>query len=231
MTRIGTLSAALVLGLGALAGCSGGGSGSDEDPTAVLERAAELLAESGGAHLSLTTDDFPSGATGVVSAVGDTTDAPAFEGDLVVRMMGQDFQVPVVAVDDKVWARIPLTVGWSDIDPAEYDAPDPAQLMTEENGVGALLEATEDPVAGDSVRGGEDNTQVLTSYSGTIDGEVMKRVIPTSAGDSYDMTYLVDDDGYLQEVEMTGVFYSGSDEMTYSLVITDYGLDRTIQKP
>ena len=34
--------------------------------------------------------------------------------------------MPVVAVDGKVYAQLPLTTGYQDIDPAEYGAPDPA---------------------------------------------------------------------------------------------------------
>ena len=65
----------------------------------------------------------------------------------------------------------PLTSGWQDIDPAEYGAPDPAQLMNPDHGFSSLLAETTDATKGDSVRGGKDNSEVLTEYSGQISGE------------------------------------------------------------
>lgn len=212
-----------------LAGCSG--SGGDLDPDEALSKAARLLGEASGAHLALTSTDFPSGTSGVVEAVGDATSAPAFEGELVVRTSGQNFTVPVVAVTGTVWATLPFQTGFTEIDPADYDAPDPANLLTTENGVGALLASTTDLAQGEDVRGGEKNDEVLSTVTGTVPGEVMARVFPTSAGDSYDVTYRITSDGELREVEMSGVFYEGSTEMTYDLLITNLGLDRMIEAP
>lgn len=220
----GTIALAL-----AIAGCSGGGG--DLDPEDALATAARLLDEASGAHLALTSTDFPDGTSGVVEAVGDATSAPAFEGELVVRTAGQNFTVPVVAVDGGVWATLPFQTGFTEIDPADYDAPDPANLLTTDNGVGALLAASEDLAQGDDVRGGEKNDEVLHTITGTVPGDVMKRVFPTSVDDAYDVTYRVTSDRELREVEMTGIFYEGSSEMTYDLLITDLGLDRTIEAP
>lgn len=226
--RLAVLGATMVLTT-SLAACSG--DGTDLDPEEALASAAARLDEATGAHLALTSTDFPGGASGVVEATGDATAAPAFEGELVVRTSGQNFTVPVVAVDDTVWATLPFQASFTEIDPGDYDAPDPAQLLTTENGVGALLAATTDPVQGEDVRGGENNSEVLHVITGTVAGDVMARVIPTSAGEEFDVTYRVTSDGELREVSMTGIFYEGSDEMTYDLVITDLGLDRTIEAP
>ncbi|QCX27243.1 LppX_LprAFG lipoprotein [Nocardioides jishulii] len=221
----------VVLALGASA-CSGGDDDGDRDPAQALSEAAETLESTSGVTLGLSTDELPSGVNGIVEAVGAVTDAPAFEGTLKVRVAGTDFDVPVVALDDKVWATVPLTTTWQDIDPTDYGAPDPSRLIGAENGVVALLRGTEDPEAGASERGGRDNDEVLTSYTGTIPGEVVKRVIPSSSASSeFDATYLVTDDGELRRAEVTGVFYEGNDEMTYVLDITDYGLEKTIRKP
>ncbi len=141
--------------------------------------------------------------TGVKEADGVGTHAPAFEGSITVVLSGTDFDVPVVAVDDKVYAQIPLTPGWSDVDPAEYGAPDPAQLMSPDAGFSALLPATEDLEEGESVRGGEDNEEVLTEYTGTVPGDVVENVIPSAEGD-FDATYTITDDGELREAVLTG---------------------------
>lgn len=219
----------VALALTGVAGCSGGGA--DIDPDEALATAAAKLDETAGARLALSTSDFPDGATGVVEAIGDATSAPAFEGDLVVRLAGQQVPVPVIATDGRVWATLPFQTGFTEIDPADYDAPDPAQLLTTENGVGALLAATSGAEQGEDVRGGEKNDEVLRTVTGTVPGDVMARVIPTSADDEFEVTYRVTADGELREVEMTGVFYDGTPEMTYDLLITDLGLDRTIEAP
>jgi lipoprotein LprG len=216
-----------------LSGCTGGDEGvhDDQTPDEVLAGAADLLASTSGARLALSSDDFPSGTNGIIGAEGVTDTSPAFDGKLEVRISNTDFDVPVIAVGDKVWAQIPLTQGWSDIDPADYGAPDPSQLLTEDAGVGALLTATQSPEKGKSVRGGEDNSEVLTTYTGTIAGEVMKKVIPSSAGDTFDVTYRITEDGHLAEVDMTGVFYADTADMTYVLKVSEYGLDPSISAP
>lgn len=231
-TRALLPAAALVVAT-ALTACTGGDDSpfGDRSPDDVLAAAADQLAATSGTNMTLSTDDFPDDTTGIVGASGVTTSAPAFEGTLQVRLANTTFDVPVVAVDDVVWARLPLQTKWSDIDPTEYGAPDPSQLLGEENGVGALLAATEGAEQGDSERGGKDNKEVLTTFTGTIDGDVMERVIPSSAGDSFDVEYLVTDENELREVRMTGVFYPDSDEMTYTLRVTDYGLEKTVTAP
>lgn len=220
-----------VFGLGACTEGSDEGVHSQE-PADVLAGAAETLARTSGVELSLTTDDaLPDGVNGITAATGAVTDAPAFDGTLEVRLRGIDFEVPMIAVDDVVWAQIPMTSGWSDIDPAAYGAPDPAQLIGADNGVVALLDATVDAEKSETVRGGEDNSEVLTTYTGTVAGDVMKRVIPSSSDDTFDVVHRVTADGQLRQTELTGVFYADSDEMTYTLKVTEYGLDRTITTP
>lgn len=216
-----------------LSACSGGASddgGSDASPEDVLAAAKQHLDDTSGVNLSLTTDDLPDGVTGVEKAEGVGTHAPAFEGSITVVLSGQAFEVPVVAVDDKVYVQLPLTTGYQDVDPAEYGAPDPAQLMSADSGFSALLPATTGLEEGDSVRGGADNKEVLTEYSGTVSGDVVKNVIPTASGE-FDATYTITDDDELRSAELTGVFYEDSDPMTYVVTFEDYGTDKDITAP
>jgi len=126
--------------------------------------------------------------------------------------------------------QLPLTPGWQDIDPGDYGAPDPARLMSDDAGFSSLLPATTDVQKGDSVRGGSDNSEVLTEYTGTVSGDVVKNVIPTASGD-FDATYTISDDGELREADLTGVFYKDSDSMTYTVTFDDYGTDKDITAP
>ena len=225
---VGALTA---LSLTACGGDSDGdGGGSDAAPEDVFAAAKTNLDETSGVNLTLSTDNLPDGVTGVEKAEGVGTHAPAFEGSITVVLSGQAFEVPVVAVDDEVHVQLPLTTSWQPIDPAEYGAPDPAQLMSTEVGFSALLPATTDIEKGESVRGGADNKEVLTEYTGSVPGKVVKNVIPTASGD-FDATYTITDDDELRSAELTGVFYEDSDPMTYVVTFEDYGTEKDITAP
>jgi lipoprotein LprG len=218
------------LSLTACGGDSDGGGGTDASPEEVFAAAKTNLDETSGVNLTLSTDNLPDGVTGVEKAEGVGTHAPAFEGSITVVLSGQAFEVPVVAVDDKVYAQIPLTTGWQDIDPGDYGAPDPAQLMSTDAGFSSLLPATTGVEKGESVRGGADNKEVLTEYSGTVDADTMKNIIPTASGD-FDVTYTITDDDELRSAELTGVFYQDSESMTYEVTFEDYGTEKDIKAP
>src|SRR5690349_7304430 len=100
-------------------GC-GGGSSSSEDPTTAMKTAQQKLQDTSGVTVSLATDDLPGGVQGLKSASGTVTDSPAFEGTLGVVTQIGSFSVPVRSVDGKVYAQIPLTPGWSEVDPSQY---------------------------------------------------------------------------------------------------------------
>lgn len=223
-----SVSAALVL---ALAGC-GGEDAQDSGPTPAetLASAKETLDQTPGVRVSLSTEDLPRGVDGVVAAEGIGTHAPAFDGSITVAFGGAIFDVPVISVGDTVWAKVPLTIGWSDIDPGDYGAPDPATLMSTETGFSSLLIATDDLAEGDSVRGGEDNDEVLTEYTGSVTGEVMANIIPSATG-SFDVTYTLTDTDELRDMTMTGVFYPDSTSMTYTVGFSDYGTEQDIVAP
>ncbi|KRF34356.1 LppX_LprAFG lipoprotein [Nocardioides sp. Soil805] len=229
----GALAGALA-GVVLLAGCSGGDesqAADEQTPEEVLAAAADTLAGTSGVDLTLSTEDLPQGVSGITRAEGVATSAPAFEGTITVIYAGQSVDVPVVAVDKVVYAQLPFTTGYQDIDPGDYGAPDPAALVSEETGFGSLLAVTEGVEEGETVRGGTDNTEVLTTYTGTVPGAAMKKVIPSSSGDSFEAEYLVSEDGELRQAVLTGVFYKDSAEMTYTVDLADYGTTRDIVAP
>ena len=98
--------------------------------------ATTTLDETSGVHAHpRATRTCPTASPALKAADGVGTHAPAFEGTLTVVLAGTAFDVPVVAVDGTVYAQLPLTPGWSDVDPADYGAPDPAQLMSPDAGL------------------------------------------------------------------------------------------------
>ena len=230
--------ARILPGLLLVAGASLTAACSDEEkaepptpPAEVLAEAKQTLDDTSGITLSLSTPALPEGVQGLLAARGVATHAPAFDGSITIIFAGSNVEVPVVAVDDTVFAQIPLTVGWSDVDPAEYGAPDPAALMSPTTGFSSLIPATTDLERGESVRGGKGNNEILTEYTGTVPGTAMKKVIPSSAGDSFDASYLITEDGELRQLDVTGVFYEDSEPITYTVTFEDYGLEQDITAP
>ena len=216
----------------ALPACSG-----DDEPKAqaktpeeVVAAAQQQLTETSGVQLTLATEDLPEDINAVQKAVGVATDAPAFEGTLTVILSGQPFDVPIIAVDDKVWAEIPLTPGWQDVDPQDYGAPDPAGFLSADDGFAAILGATTGLEKGESVRGGAGNDEILTTYSGSVPGEVVDRVIPGASGD-FTVSAQITDEDELRQLSLTGVFYEGSDPNTYTVGFEDYGTTKDITAP
>jgi len=216
----------LVLG----AGCGGGSSSDGSDPADALATAQQKLEDTSGVSLSLVTDDLPDGVQGLSSASGTVTDAPAYDGTLGVVTNVGSFSVPVKAVGGTVYARIPLTLGWSSVDPADYGAPDPSELISSDKGVPSVLHATTEPKSGREIRGGSDNKEVLHTYTGTVPASAVSPIIPGATGD-FSATYAVTSDGELRQVELTGVFYAGRPANTYTLVLTDYGTSKDITAP
>ncbi|MEJ7795977.1 MAG: LppX_LprAFG lipoprotein [Nocardioides sp.] len=215
-----------------LAGCSDDSSpvSDGKTPDEVMALAKKTLDETSGVTLALKADELPAGVSAISAAEGVGTHAPAFDGELTVMLGGQAFDVPVIAVDGTVFAQIPLVPGWSDVDPAEYGAPDPAQLMSTDAGFSSLLPATDGVEEGESVRGGANNDEVLTEFTGSVPGDVVSNVIPSASGD-FDATYTISAEGQLRTAELIGVFYPDTEPMTYTIGFDDYGTEQDITAP
>jgi lipoprotein LprG len=219
----------LVTALVLLAGCGSGSGGNDVDPATALKTAAQKLADTSGVTLALTTSDLPDGVQGIKGASGTVTDAPAFDGTLTVVISAGTFSVPVKSVDGKVYAKIPLTPAFAEINPSDYGAPDPGLLTSADKGIPAILTATTDPQSGHQIRGGTDNKEVLSTYTGTVPATAVGNLIPGATGD-FQATYGIADNGELRQATLTGAFYGGS-SMSYTLVLTDYGTSTDIAAP
>lgn len=232
--RLAAAVTAALLTVPALAACSSGDdsgpAADDQTPEEVLADASAKLTETSGVSLDLSTDALPQGVSGITNAAGTITNAPAFDGSITVVFAGQTAEVPVIAVDGDVFAELPFAPGYQKVNPNEYGAPDPAQLIGAD-GFPGLLTLTDSPEAGESVRGGADNSEVFTTYSGTVPGDAMEAVIPSSSGDAFDVEWQINDDGELRTASMTGVFYPRAEPMTYTVEFTDYGTELDITAP
>lgn len=223
------LALASALATATLTGC-GGSSTPSESPADALASAKKTLDSTSGVQLSLEGKDLPGGDV-LAAADGTLTHAPAFDGTITVHLLGTSAKVPVIAVGGTVYAQLPLTSSWQSIDPADYGVPDPASLISPDSGISNLLTATKDPKAGDSVRGGKDNKEVLTTYTGTLPQDAVASIISSASG-TFDVSYTIGDDHELSQAVLTGKFYGdGEQASTYTVTLDDYGTDKTISAP
>jgi lipoprotein LprG len=211
-SRILVTAAAGLLALG-LTGCKGNDEpSSDQSPTDRLSAAKGSVDDAEYIGFTLSTESLPDDLDGLLSATGTGTHDPAFTGEVKVQT-AIDITAPVIAVDGKVYAKLPFS-SYAEIDPGQYGAPDPADLMDSESGISSLFPETEGAAEGDSKRDGD---TVLTEITGTLPGEAVKGVFPSAGAEDFDVTYTLTDDDVLDSATITGPFYDGYDDVTYKL--------------
>ncbi len=222
------IALALVTSL-VLAGCGGGGDSSGPTPAEVMQTAKKNLDDASSVRIALSTASTPSEGDGVLGATGDLTQEPAFAGEVKVLLGGFTATVPITSVGGKVYAKLPLQTKFSAIDPTQYGAPDPADFADPENGLSGLLTKLKDLKKGEETRSGE---TILTSYSGSLPGDAVKKIIPSAnAEQTYRTEVGVDDKGFAQTVKVTGAFFAGTDQVTYDLKFSEYGKGVQITAP
>ena len=223
------LASILVILLGLLAGCGGSDSGGGDatSPADRLATAEKTLATTKGVTLSLKTDKLPQGTNGILSAKGLGTDAPAFKGTISAVLNGLSGELPVVAVDNKVYVQL-FGAPFKAVDPADFGAPDPATFFGPEGSLPGLLSNVTSVKAGDDVR---DGSQVLSTITGKIPGSAVKKLF-SSAGDSeFDAVFTLDDSDHLVGARVSGPFYGGSGDLTYTIDFSKYGASEPISAP
>jgi lipoprotein LprG len=211
-----------------LTGCSGasGPTKPDQPPSTRLAEAKASFDKATYVRFDLHVGSLPDGVQGLLSANGTGTHAPAFTGTVKVKS-GVALTAPLVALNGAVYAKLPFA-GWSKLDPADYGAPNPADLMSRDGGVSSLLAATSDLREGDSQRSGD---HVYTSIAGTLSGAAMQRVFPSAGSGRFDVTYSLDDSNDLTGVEISGPFYPGNGEQTYVIDVDVHAGSVDIKAP
>jgi lipoprotein LprG len=216
-----------------LSGCSGENSkdpvSKGKSPDEVMELAKKNLDQTPGVEIDLS-GDLPDGVTGLSAANGVGTHDPlAFQGSASVTA-GLALIVDVIAIEDDVWIAFPGR-DYAKADPGDYGAPNPAALFATDRGISDLLVKTEGLEEGDDVRGGDNNEETFTEYTGTVPADLVETVIPSATGDDFDIAYLISSEGELREARITGEFYPDSDEMTYTIELDNYGTEKDITAP
>lgn len=216
-----------------LAGCGGssgsGGGAKPADITAVLTKAKNAFDAASSVHFTMATDSRPTSGDAVLGADGTLTHQPAFQGTVKVQISGFSADVPVVSVDGKVHAKLPLTPAYAVINPGDYGAPNPADFADPSKGISGLLLDLKGAKQTGQKRNG---STVVTTYSGTLAGDLVKPIIPSaSASGTYQTVVGIDQNGVLTTLQVTGGFFTTTGDVTYNLVFSDYGKNVTISAP
>jgi lipoprotein LprG len=228
----GAHAAVVLVLLSGLAGCGGDDKvevPKTADPPKALAAAKKHFDDAASVHLNLSTNSKPSSGDAVLGADGTLTHQPAFDGKVKVLLSGFNADVPIVAVGGKVYAKLPLTPKYATIDPSEYGAPDPAEFADTDKGISGLLLKMKGVKKAGSERVGK---QVVTRYAGTLAGSLVAPIIP-SADDSgtYDTVVGLDQDDRLVTLDVTGEFFSGGGDETYTISFDDYDKSVKITAP
>lgn len=218
---VGQLFAALLAAVVVvvLAACSGGGSSTptptEDSPAQRLAAARAKLESSPAVDFELSSAGLPGKAVGVSEAKGTGVfEPPSFKGSLNATIRGVTGTVEVIAVEQDVYLKF-FTPGYTKVDPADYGAPNPAQLFNTRTGVTSLIGRTTDPTKGPQQR---DRADVLETITGKVPGTAVADlfVIGDRSG-TFDVTYgITRDSKDLRTVVLKGPFYAGTTS-TYTL--------------
>ncbi len=211
-----------------LTGCGGGEP--DESAGELLDRAKTTLDEAESAHFVLTSEDAPTSGTLLVGGEGDIARPSSFEGTLKVLAMGSTVDLEVVSVDGTVYAQLPFTSGFSEVDPAQFGFGDPGALLDPETGISQLLAEADDAELGDERRV---DGEVVREVTAELPGELVEQIL-TSEDPSTPVQArfsIASESGELRRAELTGPFFSADEEATYIVELSDFGADVEITAP
>ena len=216
----------------ALTACSGGDKQAGVKKLTATEQLASAKAKADAAtsmHLILRSSGIPATANGVLAADGSGTHAPAFKGTLDARIAGFAAKVEVVAINSLLYLKLPFTTEFTEADPKEFNAPNPALMFAKEGGITSLMTATTNLVEGEATRSGAD---VLRTITGKLPGaSIVKLLNFGDAAKTFDVTYgITDPGGELRSVTLVGPFFKNATS-TYVLTLDKYGAPVEISKP
>jgi len=220
--------------LGAVAACTGADSadrsGQTDRASALLADAKKTLDATDSVHFTLTTADVPDGSATLVGGEGSAVRPDKFKGDLKVTFASSVATVKVVSVDGKFYAKLPITPGYSEVDPAQFGVGDPGKYMQPEGGVSTLLVKATNARLGKKSRV---NGEVVQEVHATIPGAVVKDLL-TSADSTKPVTAtfsIVEGSNELRKAVLKGPFFDKGVDSTLTIVLDRYGEKVDIRAP
>jgi lipoprotein LprG len=221
-----------LLALGALvlpaAACSGGGS--SESAPDLLTHAKHTLDDAKSVHFVLSSKGAPATGTELVGGDGDVARPASFQGTLKVLVAGSPVDLSVVSVGGTVWAQLPFTSSFSEIDPAKFGFGDPGALLDPGTGISQLLSQAESAKLGKESRvSGEVVREVTADLPGDLVGKLLTSADPSKP--VHARFSIATDSGQLRRAELTGPFFAAEDDGTYTVELSDFGADVQITAP
>ena len=212
---VAAVAAAVALGASACTGGEEQAKAKGQTPAELLSSARAKLESSPSVSFTLESANLPGKAVGISGAKGTGRfTPPSFKGTLNATINGATGTVDVIAVEKQVWMKF-FTPGYNPIDPADYGAPNPAQLFDTKTGITSLVDRTQGVQKEGTVRDGAD---VLATVKGSLPGSAVADLLVV--GDrkaTFDVSYgITDRGGELRRVVLTGPFYQGATS-TYTL--------------
>ncbi len=221
------LTAAVLAAAGVLAGCSGG---SDESAPDLLARAKTVLDEAASVHFVLDSENPPGTGTALLGGEGDLARPSSFEGTLQVQAAGGSLDLEVVSVDGTVYAQLPFTTGFTEVDPGQFGFGDPGALLDPQTGISQLFAEATDAELGEERRvDGEVVREVTAELPGDLVEQILASKDPSQAVRA--RFSIATETGELRRAELTGPFFTAEDDATYTLELSDFGADVEITAP
>lgn len=215
-------TALTILTLAFASACSSSDTDSGETDVAALQdrlsAAKKVIDDAESVDVSLTTKSLPQKVSGLKEATGVGNYSPAFKGEVTIVTGGASIKADVISIGDTLWADAGITSGFLKLDPTALGAPDPSTIVgTDGNGVASILTKTTDLAQGEKSRDGSD---ILTQITGTVPGTVVRQFLPSAdSTGTFEVVYRLDDDDVLRDATITGPFYTGAADVTYTLTI------------
>ena len=212
---------------GALGGCSGG---SEESAPDLLARAKTVLDEASSVHFVLGSENPPESGTALLGGEGDLARPASFEGTLQVQAAGGSLDLEVVSVDGTVYAQLPFTTGFSEVDPGQFGFGDPGALLDPETGISQLLAEAQETELGEERRvDGEVVREVTAQLPGQLVADLLTSQDPEQDVDA--RFSVATESGELRRAELTGPFFAADEDATFTLDLSDFGADVEITAP
>jgi hypothetical protein len=224
---VSRLLAAAVAATAVLAGCSGG---SQESAPDLLARAKTVLDEAASVHFVLASENAPASGTALLGGEGDLARPSSFEGTLQVQAAGGSLDLEVVSVDGTVYAQLPFTTGFSEVDPGQFGFGDPGALLDPETGISQLLAEAQQAEPGEERRvDGEVVREVTARLPGQLVADLLTSSDPAQDVDA--RFSVASESGELRRAELTGPFFAADEDATFTLELSDFGADVEITAP
>ena len=221
------LLAVVLAATGVLAGCSGG---SEESAPDLLARAKTVLDEASSVHFVLSSENPPETGTALLGGEGDLARPSSFEGTLQVQAAGGSLDLEVVSVDGTVYAQLPFTTGFSEVDPGQFGFGDPGALLDPETGISQLLAEAQQAELGEERRvDGEVVREVTAQLPGQLVADLLTSQDPEQDVDA--RFSVASESGELRRAELTGPFFAAEEKATFTLELSDFGADVDITAP